>query len=238
MESIAVIIPTYNERQNAGLLLPELKRRYRDASIIVVDGGSSDGTADEIRRLERKYGGIALLSNPKKEGLSTALQRGFRFALNHKSAEWIISMDADFSHDSADLERLVQVEEGAEMMIGSRYAVGGNSLAMGRARRFLSKLGNLYLRLLTGIPVRDITSGFVAYRRDLLRSLVARPLRTDGFSCQIEIKYRAVARRAKIKEIPIVFSKRRYGRSKFSLSILCEGFFLPWLLRLDGSSFT
>jgi len=191
METIAVVIPTYNERQNISLLVPELKRKNDDLLIIIVDGGSIDGTGDAVNSLRATYKGLFLISEGNKMGLAAALQKGFRFALDRTKADWIVSMDADFSHRPADLGKLVEAGTGVDMVVGSRFVEGGVVNGMPEWRRVISRMGNLYSRFLTVIPVRDTTSGFVSYRRELLYGLLRSLFKSNGYAFQMESKVSA-----------------------------------------------
>lgn len=232
MRSI-VILPTYNERENVGdTLRAILALSLPDLSVLVVDDSSPDGTGTIVLDTAARDPRVSLLTRPTREGLGKAYIAGFREALA-RGAEAIVQMDADFSHDPNDIPRLLGALERSDMVIGSRYLHGGNVRDWSPLRVWLSRNANRYARVVTGIPLTDLTSGFTAIRA----SLLARPdlprIAADGYGFQIELKFRAWRAGARIEELPIVFIDRQHGESKLSKDIIWEAAWLVWKLRLQ-----
>jgi dolichol-phosphate mannosyltransferase len=196
------------------------------ACVLVVDDGSPDGTADLAVAVAAELGGIELIRRPHKLGLGTAYRAGFRWGLD-RGFEVIVEMDADLSHDPADLTRLLAaVEDGADLALGSRYMAGGSIPAWSAYRRTLSRQGNRYAAAVLRLPVADATSGFRAFRASILAELDLQTVSADGYGFQIELVYRVARRGGHIVEIPIRFSERVRGKSKMSGRIVAEALFL------------
>lgn len=226
-----VVIPTYNERDTIGLLVPKILAlpRFR---VLVVDDSSPDGTADVVADLARDEPRLSLHVRPGKLGLGTAYLAGFRRALAD-GADFIFEMDADFSHDPRYLPHLLAaVEQGDDLVIGSRYVRGGGTTDWGMLRRFISRGGNLYAGLILGLSVADSTGGFRCYRRRVLETLQLDAVRSNGYSFQIEMVYRTLQAGFRVGEIPIIFPDRRVGKSKMSRRIVIEALLNVWKLRL------
>jgi len=231
---IAVVIPTYNERDTITTILDAVRARLPDADILVVDDSSPDGTADIVADRGRLDERISLLLRDAKEGLGAAYFAGFRRLLD-SGYRRIVQMDADFSHDPAYLPTMVaELDAGADLVIGSRYVTGGGTLDWPLFRRLTSRGGSLYAALILGLPVRDVTGGFKAWSAPLLRAAIKHELALAGFGFQIEMTYRARLLGAEIREIPIIFPDRREGQSKMSRSILVEALVGVWRLRQAG----
>jgi dolichol-phosphate mannosyltransferase len=218
-----VIVPTFNERDSIG----EVVRRLFDAAgdaveLLVVDDGSPDGTAEHVKHLAQGPHGIHLIERSHKQGLGTAYVTGFRWALER--GYWaVVEMDADLSHDPADVPRLLhRVRTGADLAIGSRYVDGGGTENWGPLRRALSSAGNLYARAWLGYPVKDSTAGFRAYRSEALARQDLSTVRTEGYGFQIEMTRRVWKAGGTIAEVPIVFTERVAGKSKMSRRIVVE----------------
>ncbi len=230
MHQILIVIPTYNERENIVLLVPELKKVLPDAQILVVDDSSPDGTGECVKEMAASINGLFLVSRPKKEGLGRAYVTGFKWALE-RSYEFVFEMDADFSHDPAYLPRFMEAINHNDLVIGSRYKSGVNVVNWPMSRLILSYCSNQLVRWMTGIPVRDSTGGYKCFRRSLLEKLPLNNISSSGYSFQVEINYFAWKNGFSIAEIPIVFTDRKLGASKMSTNIVLEALFLLWKLR-------
>ncbi|MBN1307469.1 MAG: polyprenol monophosphomannose synthase [Chitinispirillaceae bacterium] len=228
---ILIIIPTYNERENIVLLVPEIKRALPEAHLLVVDDSSPDNTATCVRELAETVDNIFLLSRPKKEGLGRAYISGFKWAIE-RSYEFIFEMDADFSHDPKYLHDFLAAAVDTDLVLGSRYLTGVNVINWPLYRLLISYCGNLYARLVTGLPVRDCTGGFKCFRRKVLEAIDLDRISASGYSFQIEMSWLAWKKGFRIREIPIVFVDRKSGESKMSTKIFREGLLLIWRLRL------
>lgn len=227
----AVVIPTYNERDNIAAMLDSIiALNIPDLSVLVIDDSSPDGTGKIVYEYGKKVSNVELISRPKKEGLGRAYIAGFQEAIKRGACN-IIQMDADFSHDPNDILRFQQKIRNADLVIGSRYLQGGQVTDWAFSRRLLSKWANIYARLVTGVPVTDLTGGFKCWKADLLKTLDLNSIRADGYGFQIEMNSRAFKARAKILEMPIVFIDRKKGKSKISRRIVWEALWLVWRLR-------
>ncbi len=226
-----VVIPTYNERENIPLLLPRVLD-YPELSVLVVDDGSPDGTGDIIAREMEHNERVHLLRRAGKQGLGTAYVAGFRYALE-RGADYIFEMDADFSHDPRYLPDLLHAAETAyDLVIGSRYVPGGGTTDWGLVRQAISRGGNVYARLLLGLPLSDMTGGYRCYRRTALEAIDLDHIRSNGYSFQIEMAYRVHQAGLRVGEVPIVFPDRRVGASKMSKNIVWEALTNVLKLRL------
>ena len=220
-----VIIPTYNEKENIANIIRaifSLKERFH---ILVIDDSSPDGTADIVRKLQLEYPVELYLEERKgKLGLGTAYIYGFKWAVE-RGFRYIFEMDADFSHNPKDLKRLYETckIQGADVAIGSRYIKGGGTVNWPKDRILLSKGGSLYTRLITWMPVKDTTAGFVCYRKEVLETINLDQIKFLGYAFQIEMKFAAWKLGFKIKEVPIIFEDRKYGVSKMHKGIVKEG---------------
>ena len=220
-----VIIPTYNERENITVILRAIFELHEDFHVLVVDDGSPDGTADVVRALQSEMdGSVFLVERKGKLGLGTAYIHGFKWALN-LGYNFIFEMDADFSHNPADLPRLYDAckNGGADVAIGSRYVKGGGVRNWPKNRIALSKGGSLYTRLILWTPVADQTAGFVCYKREVLETINLDEIHFAGYAFQIEMKFAAWKLGFKLKEVPILFEDRKFGESKMNRGIVKEG---------------
>jgi dolichol-phosphate mannosyltransferase len=220
-----VIIPTYNEKENVSQIIDAIFGLNLGYHILIIDDGSPDGTASIVKELmlhdqERLF----LLERSGKLGLGTAYILGFEWALKN-DYQFVFEMDADFSHDPADLERLYRacVNEGADLAVGSRYVKGGKLENWPVSRKLISKCGALYSKLITWLPVNDPTAGFICYRNRVLSKMNLSAISFVGYAFQIEMKFAAWRLGFKIKEVPITFRDRKYGASKMSKGIISEG---------------
>ena len=230
-----LILPTYNEAENIAPLvraaLPQLESTGLEHTVLIVDDNSPDGTGEIAEGLAAETERVRVLHRPHKEGLGRAYLAGFEVALA-EGAELILEMDSDFSHDPADLPRLIAATGAADLVLGSRYAPGGGVLDWGIVRRALSRGGSAYARLLLGVPVRDLTGGFKCFHRRVLETIDLKGVHADGYGFQIELTYRAVRAGFTVTEVPITFRERRVGRSKMTARIALEAVWKVPALRL------
>ncbi len=230
-----VVIPTYNERENIGRIVPEVLAVDRSIEILVVDDNSPDGTGGMVREMAAGEDRLHLLERPGKMGLGSAYVEGFRIAIE-LGASHIMEMDADFSHDPKYLPDFLRMIEASDVVIGSRYLNGVNVINWPITRLILSYGANLYTRIVTGMPILDATGGFKCFRKEVLEAIDFETARSDGYSFQIELNFRCWRRGFRIREIPIVFVDRHSGSSKMSKRIIWEAVWMVWRLRL-GSMF-
>lgn len=228
-----VLIPTYNERENVSAMVDKVFSLPVEFDILVIDDGSPDGTADIVRERQKDYPDrLHLLCREGKLGLGTAYLAGFRWGLE-RDYDYIIEMDCDFSHNPDDLPRLVvAAEEGADVVVGSRYVQGVNVVNWPMSRLLMSYCASIYVRTVTGMPVHDATAGFVCYSRRVLETMDLDKVEMKGYGFQIEMKYSAWKLGFKIREVSIIFIDRVLGQSKMSSSIFGEAFFGVMKLRL------
>jgi dolichol-phosphate mannosyltransferase len=230
-ERALVIVPTYNERENIRRLVDSVLRQDGRLEVLVVDDGSPDGTGEIVAELERADSRVHLLERPQKMGLGTAYIAGFRWALEN-GYDYVLEMDADFSHDPAHLPQFLRAIRDADLVLGSRYQQGRVTVVNWPiGRLILSYTANLYARAVTGLPVWDATGGFKCFRKEVLQAIDFSRVRSNGYAFQIEMSFRAWKRRFRIVEIPIVFVDRTEGTSKMSKSIVREAIWMVWRLR-------
>jgi dolichol-phosphate mannosyltransferase len=229
-----LILPTFNEAENIeGLVraaLAQLESTGLEHTILVVDDGSPDGTGLIADRLAGELGPVRVLHRNRKEGLGRAYLAGFALALEN-GAELVLEMDSDFSHDPADLPRLIAAADAADLVLGSRYVPGGGVTSWGRLRRLVSRGGSAYARVLLGVPVRDLTGGFKCFHRRVLEAIDLEHVHADGYGFQIELTYKAVRAGFKVTEVPILFRERSVGKSKMTARIALEAVWKVPLLR-------
>jgi dolichol-phosphate mannosyltransferase len=224
-----VCLPTYNERENLERMVHALGGQ--GVSVLVIDDNSPDGTGELADRLARELDHVEVLHRERKEGLGPAYLAGFRHALAG-DAELILEMDCDFSHDPADVPRLLAAAAEADVAVGSRYVEGGSVRNWGLVRRFVSAGGSVYARVLLGVGVHDLTAGFKCYRREVLETIDLDAISSRGYAFQIETTYRALRAGFRVVEIPIAFADREHGGSKMSNSIVLEAMWKVPALRL------
>jgi dolichol-phosphate mannosyltransferase len=220
-----VIIPTYNEKENITIILEAIFQLGQDFHVLVIDDSSPDGTAEIVRGLQSNYPQRLFLEERHgKLGLGTAYIHGFKWAVE-KDYQFIFEMDADFSHNPKDLQRLYEAckYQGGDVAVGSRYVKGGGNVNWPRNRILLSKGGSIYTRLITWMPVKDPTAGFVCYRKEVLETINLDEIRFVGYAFQIEMKFAAWKLGFIIKEVAIIFEDRKYGVSKMNKGIVKEG---------------
>jgi len=230
-ERALVIVPTYNERENIRRLIDTVLVQDARLDILVVDDGSPDGTGQLVDEIVALNGRVHVLHRERKMGLGTAYIAGFRWALE-RGYDYVLEMDADFSHDPIHLPQFLRAIEDADMVLGSRYQQGRVTVVNWPiARLILSYCANIYARGVTGLPVWDATGGFKCFRRSVLEAIDLGRVRSNGYAFQIEMSFRAWKRNFRITEIPIVFVDRTEGTSKMSGSIVREAIWMVWRLR-------
>lgn len=226
-----IIIPTYNEKNNINKLLESIFRlNIKDLCILVVDDNSPDGTGQLVEELKNKYPNLDIMHRQEKAGLGMAYIAGFKEALK-RGADYIFEMDADLSHDPKYILDFLQAIKNNDLVLGSRYIKNGGVKNWNLFRRLISKFGNIYSSLILDLPYRDLTGGFKCYRREVLEKINLDSLSSVGYNFQIETTYKAHSAGFKIKEIPIIFTERAEGKSKFSLKIILESFWKVLVLR-------
>jgi len=230
-ERALVVIPTYNEIKNLPRIVPEVLRQDPRIEVLVVDDGSPDGTGELADRMGAEDARIHCLHRTAKEGLGKAYLAGFRWALEH-DFDYILEMDADFSHDPKYLGTFLAEIADADLVIGSRYKTGVNVINWPMSRLILSYGANIYARWITGLPLTDSTGGFKCFRRSVLATLELDRVRSNGYAFQIEMSFRAWKRGFRLREIPIVFVDRVEGQSKMNKKIVREAIWMVWWLRL------
>lgn len=235
MPRTLIVVPTYNERDNVA----EIARGMIDhagvpVELLFVDDNSPDGTGAELDRMAAADPRLHVMHRAGKLGLGTAYLEGFAWGLQ-RGFDVLIQMDADGSHDPRYLpSMLAELDDGADLVIGSRYVAGGGTANWGLGRRLISRGGGLYARTVLGVAVRDMTAGFACWRRAALEAIDLGSITSNGYSFQIEMKYRALRRGLKLVEVPIVFTDRKVGQSKMSRAIFLEAITKVWQLRLRG----
>lgn len=236
MSDTLVIIPTYNEKENIEAIIKATFNQDKEFDILVVDDNSPDGTATIVEELQKEFTGRLHLEKRKgKNGLGTAYIHGFKWGID-KKYDYIIEMDADFSHNPNDLIRLYEAckNEGADVSVGSRYSVGVNVVNWPMHRVLLSYFASKYVRLITGIPIHDTTAGFVCWKRKVLETIKLDKIKFVGYAFQIEMKYKAWKHKFNIKEVSVIFTDRTLGESKMSGGIVTEALFGVIKMRLKG----
>ncbi len=227
-----VVVPTYNEAENVGGLIPEILAEDERLSVLVVDDNSPDGTANIVKNLPGFGDRIFILERPLKQGLGAAYIAGFQWILANTDFEAIFEMDADFSHSPAALPQFLQEINSHDLVLGSRYLQGITVVNWPLRRLILSVGANIYARFVTGMPIKDSTGGFKCFRRSTLKMLPLESIKSDGYSFQIEMNYHCWKRRLRIKEISITFEDRQVGVSKMSKRIIFEAIWMVWALRV------
>ncbi len=234
MNDCIVIIPTYNEIENIESIIRAVLSLHKPFHILIIDDNSPDHTADKVILLQSEFQGrLFLEKREKKTGLGTAYVHGFKWALEH-NYNFIFEMDADFSHNPTDLEKLYNACHfgDADLAVGSRYVTGVNVVNWPLSRVLMSYYASVYVRIITGMKIHDATAGFVCYKRQVLESINLDRIRFVGYAFQIEMKYRTFCKKFQIVEVPIIFTDRTKGQSKMSNSIIIEAVFGVIALRL------
>jgi dolichol-phosphate mannosyltransferase len=231
MNEVLVIVPTYNERDNVEPITTAILAAEPRCDVLVVDDNSPDGTGQLADEMAARQPRIKVLHREKKQGLGKAYLHAFRWALEH-GYQFVLEMDADFSHDPKYLPRLIdEAKNGADLVLGSRYVDGGGTVNWGPLRKLISRGGSLYARSILGVDVRDLTGGFKCFRRSVLEALDLDSVKSTGYAFQIELTYRALKAGFNVREVPIVFEDRRVGQSKMSRKIFVEALTMVWKLK-------
>lgn len=225
-----IVIPTYNERENIPPLIMEVMQQQLNVDFLIVDDSSPDGTGQVVQEIQKTNPHVHLLTRQQKQGLGRAYIAGFQWAMQN-GYEWIVEMDADFSHRPVDLKALLQAMQTHDFAVGSRYVEGGGTVNWGWIRKIISRGGGIYSRLILGYPLNDWTGGFNAWTADTLKKINLDSVQSNGYSFQIELKYKALKKGCRGVEVPILFEDRRVGQSKMSLRIVIEAFYRVWLIR-------
>jgi len=225
-----ICIPTYNEKENIAELMKVIFLVAPDVHVLVVDDGSPDGTAKAVEEFSQKDKRVFLLKRTEKKGLGRAYIAGFKWGLEN-GYEFISEMDADWSHPPRFLAPMYAAAAHYDFVVGSRYVKGGGSVNWSLGRKIISRAGSFYSRVILGVPLNDFTGGFNGWHSRVLKAIDLDNILADGYSFQIELKYRAVNRGFKYIEIPLIFEERREGQSKMSAAIVREAFWKVWTLR-------
>lgn len=230
-EKTLVIIPTYNEIDNIEKMIRSLFELYPALSILIIEDGSPDGTAQVVKHLQSEFTTLHMIERRGKLGLGTAYITGFKWALE-KNYDFVFEMDCDFSHDPKQIPDLLEAAQTNDLVIGSRYINGIRIINWPFRRLLLSYGASIYTRAITGIPVFDTTGGFKCFKRSALQSLDFNRIISNGYSFQLELNYKIWAKGLRIKEVPIIFYERRDGQSKMGGGIILEAIFAVFRLRL------
>ena len=228
-----IIIPTYNEINNLQKLLPYILNTYPELHVLIVDDNSPDGTAKFVEDLGSSDQRVRILKRERKMGLGTAYVAGFKYMLSN-GYDAVIQMDADYSHDPIEIKNFLEKIKTHDLVIGSRYINGVRVINWPMGRLLLSYFANLYTGVVTGMPVKDATGGFKCFKREVLESINLDKIKSNGYSFQIEMNYKAWKNKFKLCEIPITFMDRVHGTSKMSKKIVYEAVFMVWKLRLKS----
>lgn len=228
-----VVIPTYNESENIERLIEQVLAQHNSLNVLVVDDNSPDGTGGIVDRIAASNPRVKVIHRAGKLGLGSAYREGFRFALD-QGANYVIEMDADFSHDPAMLPAFLEKIRDYDLVIGSRYLNGVSVVNWPIRRLMLSYCANVYTRLITGLRITDCTGGFKCFRREVLEAIDLDRVKSDGYSFQIEMNYRCVEKGFRVGEIPIIFIDRHAGSSKMSKRIVREAVWMVWKLKIGS----
>ena len=227
MNKTIVIIPTYNEKDNIKIIIDKIFKYNENVSILFVDDNSPDGTSIEIEKYNDKR--VNIIKREKKLGLGSAYIKGFQWAITN-GFDYVVQMDADLSHNPADIVNIISYTDNYDLVIGSRYVNGISIVNWPLSRLILSYCANLYARIITGVPIKDITGGFKAISVNFLKKINLNNIKSEGYSFQIEINFLAWLNNCKIKEVPIIFTDRTRGESKMSKIVILEAIYMvPYL---------
>ena len=231
--SVLIVIPTYNEVANLPVIIERVRKEAPMAHLLIVDDTSPDGTGELADRLATSDTAIHVLHRREKDGLGRAYVAGFEWGLA-RDYDVLVQMDGDLSHNPSDVPRLVDALKSSDLVLGSRYVTDGGTENWGIGRQLLSRGGSLYARTILGIPIRDVTGGFKAWKASTLRAVNLSTIRSNGYSFQVEMTYRVTCLGLNIKEVPIIFADRVDGVSKMSKKIVVEAMLMVWRLRFTS----
>lgn len=230
---ILIIIPTYNEKENIISLVSAIFENFFGISILVVDDNSPDGTAQVVRGLQNKFPRLILHQRFADRGFGKSYIDGFKKAASEEQYEKIVMMDADFSHNPEEIPKMIEKLPDYDVIIGSRYVKGGRIENWNWKRRFLSRFANFYARIILGMPIKDMTAGFMCFRKNILEDIDLNSIKSEGYAFLVELKYEMFKKGYKTFEHPIIFKERREGQSKMSFKNIWEAVFIPWKLRFS-----
>lgn len=226
-----IVLPTYNEKENIGSIVPLIFSILPQINILVADDSSPDGTAETVKKLQNTYKNLSLISRPEKKGLGRAYINAFEHILKDRDVRTVIMMDADLSHQPKYLVEMLEKSKDFTVVTGSRYVKGGKTVGWEMWRKILSFFGNLYCRIITQMPIKDCTAGFNVINAELLRKINFSKIDMSGYAFIMELKYNLYLAGAKFYEVPITFVNRVGGESKMSSHIINEGILAPWKMR-------
>jgi len=238
LQNTYIIIPTFNERLNIGNLVERLALLYPETHVLIVDDHSPDGTAGVVRGLQARHSKLMLLERIADRGFAPSYRDGFRRALAEPECHAIVTMDADFSHDPAQIGPMIEKLAACDVVVGSRYIAGGGVANWRLRRRILSRGANLYVRAVLGLPVHDATAGFLCLRPSAIQKLSLDESASNGYAFLVEMKYLLQLAGCRMVEHPILFDERREGESKMSMGKIWESIWLPWRILRAGRSRT
>lgn len=226
-----IISPTYNELDNAEILIPALFFHLPEISLLIVDDSSPDGTFSAVEKMQKQFPNLHLIKRPGKSGLGSAYKEAFQKIMNDDRFDAIVTMDADFSHDFRAIPEMLRALDACDLVVGSRYVPGGSIHNWSFLRQLLSRFANFYVRTILGMPVHDVTTGFTCFKKNILARITLEKMRAEGYAFLVEFKYQTWKHSLNIKEWPISFKERRAGVSKMSPHVIWESVKLPWQLR-------
>ncbi len=231
MDETIILIPTYNEKENIASLAEQIFGLYPQTSVLVLDDNSPDGTAGEVEKIKPKFINLDVHRRDGPRGFGRSYLDGFAKVLNDDRYDFIIMMDADFSHNPKEIQSMMAKLADYEVVNGSRYIPGGGIKNWPWFRLFLSRFANFYVRTILRVPVKDMTTGFVCLHKELLKKVDLNSIHSDGYAFLVELKYRLLKAGARFYEHPIIYTERREGGSKMSSKVIWESIWLPWKLR-------
>ncbi|PIR41830.1 MAG: dolichyl-phosphate beta-D-mannosyltransferase [Candidatus Yanofskybacteria bacterium CG10_big_fil_rev_8_21_14_0_10_37_15] len=228
------LIPTYNEKENIAVLIRTIFDTLPEASLLVIDDNSPDGTADLVSGMKKDFPNLDVYKRVKDKGFGKSYIDGFKKILNDERYDYVVMMDADFSHDPAVVSAMADKLSDCDVVIGSRYVDGGGIKNWNIKRRLLSRFANFYAGIILSVPIKDLTTGFMCFKKEVLKNIDLDSLKSEGYAFLIELKFKMFKAGYEIVEYPITFTERREGQSKMSSKIIWEAVKLPWRLKLNS----